>query len=112
MQQTPPRFSPIRSILFPYNGEEPLSRQQSWRVILTWALFFTFPMLLCTLLVTLFANTPLLRMALLLLIVTLSGIVIFGASAWFIVSMFNRSAQLRKQDNAKTGSTNGGRYGS
>ena len=94
--QTPPHFSPVRAVLFPYNGEEPLSPRQRWRVIIVWALVFTAPMVLCTLLVTVFAATPLYKAVIILLSVLLGGLLIFGLSAWAIVSSFNRIARLRQ----------------
>lgn len=95
MQHIPPRFSLFRSLLFPYSGEEPLSPSQSRRVMISWALVFTFPMVLCTLLVTVFAATPLYKAVLILLIVLLAGLIIFGLSAWALVSAVNRTARLR-----------------
>ena len=93
--QTPPHLSPVRAALFPYTGEEPLSPRQRWRVIIVWALVFTSPMVLCTLLVTVFAATPLYKAALFLLIVLLAGLIVFGLSAWALVSAVNRTARLR-----------------
>jgi hypothetical protein len=95
MQQIPPRFSLFRTMLFPYSGEEPLSPSQIRRVVILWALVFTFPMVLCTLLVTVFAATPLYKAALFLLIVLLAGLIVFGLSAWALVSAVNRTARLR-----------------
>jgi ABC-type transport system involved in multi-copper enzyme maturation permease subunit len=110
--QTQPRFRLARRILFPYSGAEPLSRQQSLRVIVAWAVVFTLPMLLCTLFAGLLVAAPVGRVLVLLLIIALVGIVLFGVSAWFVVRMTNRSARLRQQDATRTGSTSGGRYGS
>ncbi|HLI88549.1 MAG TPA: hypothetical protein VKV37_07650 [Ktedonobacteraceae bacterium] len=110
--QTQPRFRLARRILFPYSGAEPLSRQQSLRVIVAWAVVFTLPMILCTLFAGLFVAASASRILLLLLIVALGGIIIFGASAWFVVRMSNRSARLRQQNATRTSSTSGGRYGS
>ena len=93
--QTPPHFSPVRAVLFPYSGDEPLSPRQRWRVIIVWALVFTAPMVLCTLLVTVFAATPLYKAAILLLSVFLGGLIVFGFSAWAIVGAFNRATRLR-----------------
>ena len=95
MQQTPQRFSLFRALLFPYNGEEPLSPSQTRRVVVLWAAVFTFPMVLCTLLVTVFAATPLYKAILLLLIVLVAGLIIFGLSAWALVTAVNRTARIR-----------------
>src|SRR5690242_9339940 len=99
--QTPPHFSPVRAVLFPYNGEEPLSPRQRWRVMIVWALVFTSPMVLCTLLVTIFAATPLYKAAIILLSVLLGGVLIFGFSAWAIVNTVNRAVQLRQAQRYK-----------
>jgi membrane protein YdbS with pleckstrin-like domain len=101
MQQIPPRFSLFRALLFPYSGEEPLTPAQTRRIVVLWALVFTFPMVLCTLLVTVFAATPLYKAALLLLIVLLAGLIIFGLSAWALVGAVNRTARFRQAQRYK-----------
>ncbi len=107
------RNSLLRRILFPYTGEEMLTRRQGLRVIGIWALFFSFAMLLCTTPFTLAfvgAASPN-RIVLILLIAFFSGVVIFGALAWFVVVMNNRAVQIMQQ-RAGTSNTSGGRYGS
>jgi amino acid transporter len=109
------RNSLLRRILFPYTGEEALTRRQGLRVIGVWALFFSFAMLLCTTPFTLayvgVASST--RIVLILLIAFFSGVVIFGALAWLVVVMNNRAVQIIQQRKAAgTSSTSGGRYGS
>lgn len=99
--QNLPDHSPIRALLFPHSGEEPLSPRQGWRIIIVWALVFTFPMVLLTLLVTVFAATPLYKAVIILLSVLVGGLLIFGLSAWAIVSSFNRVTRLRQAQQNK-----------
>ncbi len=93
----PPRYHLIRRLLFPYSGEEQLTRSQGLRVVVVWALFFSFALSFCTFPVTLLANTNafnLNRTLLLLLIAFLSGVVVFGSLAWIVVAMSNRAARI------------------
>ncbi len=109
------QYSLVRRILFPYSGEELLTRKQGLRVIGVWALFFSCGLFLCTLPMALafMGTTSPLRIGMFLLIAFFSEVVIFGALAWLVVIMNNRSAQfLLQRKAAGTGSTNGGRYGS
>jgi hypothetical protein len=113
--QRQPRYTLVRRILFPYSGEEPLTRKQGLRVIGVWALFFSCALFLCTLPMALafMGTTSTMRIVMFLLITFFSEVVIFGALAWLVVIMNNRSAQFMLQRKAAgTGSTNGGRYGS
>lgn len=110
--QTPPRVSFVRRVLFPYSAEEPLSLKQRLRLVIVWAFFFTLPMLLCSLLWTIVAATPLYRATVLVLIVLIAGLIIFGTTAWILSSVMNHSARLRMQKDTRTSSTSGGRYGS
>jgi hypothetical protein len=113
MQQTPSSFLLVRRVLFPFSGENTLSLKQSLRIIIVWALFFTAPMLLCTLSLTIYTATPLYKTSLFLLVVFLAGVIIFGTSAWLVVNTINRSARLRLQSrDTRTSSTSGGSYGS
>lgn len=111
--QEQPRYTLIRRILFPYSGEEPLTRMQGLRVILTWGLLFSFSMTLCTMMtIAMVGPFSRQRTVLLLLIAFLSGAAVFGMLGWVVVSMSNRAARIFQQHAAKTNSTNGGRYGS
>lgn len=109
------RYTLLRRILFPYSGEEPLTRKQGLGVIGVWALFFSCILSLCTLPIALaFVGTaPTMRITVFLLLTFFSEFIIFGALAWLVVIMNNRAAQIMLQRKAaRTGSANGGRYGS
>ena len=109
----PPRYTLTRRILFPYSGEEPLSRKQGLRVILTWGLLFPLSMSLCTLPITAAASSSWQRVAILFLFAFLSGVFIFGSLGWIAVSMSNRAAYIRQTRRARQDQQiNGGRYGS
>ena len=113
--QKQPRYPLMRRILFPYSGEERLTLKQGLRVIGSWALFFSCALSLCTLPIVLayVGSTPIMRIVGFLLIAFFSEVVIFGALAWLVVIMNNQAAQIMLQRKAaRTGSTNGGRYGS
>jgi len=113
--QSQPRYTLVRRILFPYSGEEPLTRRQGLRVIGVWALFFSCGLFLCTLPMALafIGTASTMRIVMFLLITFIAEAVIFGGFAWLVVIMNNRSAQIMLQRKAAgTGSTNGGRYGS
>ncbi|GHO88363.1 hypothetical protein [Dictyobacter formicarum] len=118
MQEHQPRFKLARRILFPYTGEEPLTRAQEVRVIVSWATIFPVALLVGTLpIVALFSsNASVQQILLILLLVFVGGVIIFGLMAWFVVLMINRSARLfrqhRAQKSARTSDFSGGRYGS
>jgi len=117
MQQDQPRLPSVRRLLFPYSGEEPLTRAQGARVIISWAIFFPVALMIGTLpFVLLVKNTSLQQAALLLFLIFLAGVAIFGGLAWFVVFMINRSARFlqaqRAQLSARNSNPSGGRYGS
>ncbi|HEV2655322.1 MAG TPA: hypothetical protein VGT82_10195 [Ktedonobacteraceae bacterium] len=115
MMQRGPRNSLLRRILFPYTGEETLTRKQGLRTIGVWALFFSLTMLVCTTPFTLayIGVASWTRIVFILLVAFFSGVVIFGALAWLVVIMNNRAVQIIQQRKAaRTDSTSGGRYGS
>src|SRR5712691_1163553 len=101
--QTQPRFGPFRRVLLPHTGEEPLTRTQGRRLIAVWALLFTTPMVLCTLLVAV-TRLPLANAALLVGIVLVSGLVLFGVTAWVVVKSINRTARTLQERRARTSS--------
>ena len=101
--QNQPRYRLARRILFPYSGEEPLTRRQALRVIVAWALFFSLSMSLCTLLICVFGSFSLHKTVLSLLFTVLSGFFIFGMLGWFTVSMSNRAARIRQEWKARRG---------
>jgi len=93
-----PRFLLFRRLLFPYTGEEPLTRAQGRRVIVSWALVFSLVLSFATLPAILIIKTVSMQeLALILLLTFLTGVVIFGAMAWFVVIMVNRSARFVQQ---------------
>ena len=117
MQHNQPRYLPGRRLLFPYNGEEPLTRAQGVRVIISWAIFFPVVLTVGTVpFVLLVKNASLQQAALLLLLIFVAGAVIFGALAWFVVFMINRTARIyqarRAESSARNSNSSGGRYGS
>ena len=101
--QNQPRYTLIRRVLFPYSGEEPLSRAQGLRVILLWALLFPVPVSLCTLALCIAEAFTWHRTALLLLFTFLAGVAIFSVLAWFAVSMSNRAARIHQEKKARRG---------
>jgi len=93
-----PRFLLFRRLLFPFTGEEPLTRAQGRRVVVSWALVFSFVLSFATLPAILIIKTVSMQeLALILLLTFLTGVVIFGAMAWFVVIMVNRSARFVQQ---------------
>jgi hypothetical protein len=93
-----PRFLLFRRLLFPYTGEEPLTRAQGRRVIVSWALVFSLVLSVATLpAILIIKAVSMQELALILLLTFLTGIVIFGAMAWFVVIMVNRSARFVQQ---------------
>lgn len=113
LMQKPPRYKLIRRLLLPYSGEELLTKRQTWRIILVWALFFPFILSLASLPIAFLIMVTIVwhKIVLFFLLMFLSGVVIFGAMAWFAVIMMNRAACLYQQRKQISG-TSGGRYGS
>ncbi len=120
MQQNRPRLFPLRRLLFPYSGEEPLTRAQGTRVIITWAIFFPVVLMVGTLPFVLFAkNASLQGTVLLLLLIFLAGAALFSGLAWLVVFTINRSARIFQAQRARWSTTSvsnnnpsGGRHGS
>ena len=118
MQQNQPHFSLVRRILLPYTGEVPLTRSQEMRVIITWAIIFPVALLVCSLpVVAIYNNASLQKIALLLLLILVGGVIIFALTAWLVVWTINRSARIVQQQRsaqeaARTSTHSGGRYGS
>lgn len=112
--QNPPRYKLIRRLLLPYSGEEPLTRRQTWRVIVVWALFFPFILSLASLPIAFAMMVTVIwhKIVLFFLLTFLSGVVIFGCMAWFVVFMMNRTARTYQQQRKQISGTSGGRYGS
>ena len=101
--QNPQHYTLMRRILFPYNGEEPLSARQGTRVVLAWALLFPLVMSIITLLIAVLASFTLPKMVLFFVFTFLSGFFIFGILGVVVVSMSNRSARIRQVWKAREG---------
>src|SRR5579859_194242 len=97
-----PRFKLMRRLLFPYSGEEPLTRRQGARVILAWAFFFALVMSLGTLpiIVALMEPFSLQKTVRLFLLSFVSGAVIFGVLALIVVILSNRTARMLQRRRA------------
>ena len=112
-QEATPHYSLMRRILFPFNGEEPLSPRQSLRVIIGWVLLFLPGVIVLTLLVSFATGASLQRTLTILLVMLLLGILMFGLMGWIAVSLSNRAARLFQAHRAaKAKTARGGRYGS
>jgi hypothetical protein len=98
--QDRPRFLLFRRLLFPYTGEEPLTRAQGRRVVISWALAFPSVLSIAILPVILIIKAvSMLELALILLLTFMFGVIIFGTMAWFVVIMVNRSARFSQLRN-------------
>jgi hypothetical protein len=90
-----PRFLLFRRLLFPYTGEEPLTRAQGRRVVISWALAFSSVLSIATLpAILIIKAVSMQELALILLLTFVIGVIVFGAMAWFVVIMVNRSARF------------------
>jgi hypothetical protein len=90
-----PRFLLFRRLFFPYTGEEPLTCAQGKRVIVSWTLVFSFVLSVATLpTILIIKAVSVQELALILLLTFVAGVIMFGAMAWFVVIMVNRSARL------------------
>ena len=91
-----PRYKLMRRILYPYNGEQPLSLRQSLRVLLAWMLFFPLTMALLALVLTIIELYPLQKIVLFVILSFLSGVFIFGLLGLLVVTMSNKAARLHQ----------------
>jgi hypothetical protein len=91
-----PRYRLMRRILYPYNGEQPLSLRQSLRVLLAWMLFFPLTMALLALVLTIIEFYPLQKIMLYVILSFLVGVFIFGLFGLLIVTMSNKAARLHQ----------------
>ena len=94
--QLRPRFRLMRRILYPYNGEQPLSLKQSLRVLLAWMLFFPLTMSFLALVLSIILIYPVQKIVFFVIISFLSGVFIFGLFALLIVMMGNKAARLHQ----------------
>jgi hypothetical protein len=86
----------MRRILYPYNGEQPLSLKQSLRVLLAWMLFFPLTMSLLALVLSIILFYPVQKIVLFVIISFLSGVFVFGLFGLLIVTMGNKAARLHQ----------------
>jgi len=91
-----PRYRLMRRILYPYNGEQPLSFKQSLRVLLAWMLFFPLTMSLLALVLTMIELYPVQKIVLFVIVSFLSGVFIFGLFGLLVVTMSNKAARLHQ----------------
>jgi hypothetical protein len=94
--QLRPRYRLMRRILFPYNGEQPLSLRQSLRVLLAWMLFFPLTMSLLALALTIIELYPIQKIVLFVIISFFAGVFIFGLFGLLVVTMSNKAARLHQ----------------
>ena len=91
-----PRYRLMRRILYPYNGEQPLSFKQSLRVLLAWMLFFPLTMSLLALVLTIIELYPVQKIVLFVIVSFLTGVFIFGLLGLLVVGMSNKAARLHQ----------------
>jgi len=91
-----PRYRLMRRILYPYNGEQPLSFKQSLRVLFAWMLFFPLTMSLLALVLTIIELYPVQKIVLFVIVSFLSGVFIFGLLGLLVVTMSNKAARLHQ----------------
>jgi hypothetical protein len=92
-----PRYRLMRRILYPYNGEQPLSLKQSLRVLLGWMLFFPLTMSLLALVLTIIDLYPVQKMVQFVILTFLAGVFIFGLLGLLVVTMSNKAARLHQK---------------
>jgi len=86
----------MRRILYPYNGEQPLSLKQSLRVLFGWMLFFPLTMALLALVLTIIELYPLQKIVLFVILSFFAGVFIFGLFGLLIVTLSNKAARLHQ----------------
>ena len=91
-----PRYRLMRRILYPYNGEQPLSFKQSLRVLFAWMLFFPLTMSLLALVLTIIELYPLQKIVLYVILSFLLGVFIFGLFGLLVVTLSNKAARLHQ----------------
>ena len=85
-----PRYRLMRRILYPYNGEQPLSLRQSLRV------FFPLTMSLLALVLTIIELYPVQKIMMYVILSFLAGVFIFGLFGLLVVTMSNKLARLHQ----------------
>src|SRR5215831_16003615 len=92
-----PRYRLMRRILFPYEGDQPLSMKQSVRVMLGWMIFFPLTMALVALVLSIILLYPLQKIVLYVIGSFLIGVFFFGLFGFLIISMSNKAARLHQR---------------
>lgn len=101
--QQPSRFSFTKRLLFPYNGEDPLTPKQGLRVVLAWMLLFSLPVSLLVLALTSLEGFSTQGIITGVVFAFFSGAFIFGILSVLIVVMSNRAAHIRQAWKAQNG---------
>lgn len=95
--QHSPRYRFMRRILFPYEGDQPLSLKQSVRVMLGWMIFFPLTMSLLALVLSIILLYPLQKIVLYVIVTFLLGVFIFGLFGLLVITMSNKAARLHER---------------
>ncbi len=91
-----PRHRFLRRILFPYDGDQPLSMKQSVRVMLGWMLFFPFTMAVLALVLSVIELYSLQKIVLYVIASFLIGVFVFGLFGMLIIFLSNKAARLHQ----------------
>ena len=91
-----PRYRFMRQILYPYEGDQPLSMKQSVRVMLGWMIFFPLTMSIVALVLSIILLYPLQKIVLYVIVSFLIGVFVFGLFGLLIISMSNKAARLHQ----------------
>ena len=91
-----PRYRFMRQILYPYEGDQPLSMKQSARVMLGWMIFFPLTMSIVALVLSIILVYPLQKIVLYVIVSFLIGVFVFGLFGLLVISMSNKAARLHQ----------------
>jgi len=91
-----PRYGFMRQILYPYEGDQPLSMKQSVRVMLGWMIFFPLTMSIVALVLSIILLYPLQKIVLYVIVSFLIGVFVFGLFGLLVISMSNKAARLHQ----------------
>jgi positive regulator of sigma E activity len=106
MESQPQKFSLARRLVFPANGNDELTPGQSKRIIATWAILFTIPLVLMIFLVVIFAGISLQRAVIWLAGAIVLGFILFGFSAWASIKAYNQAVRAKiRHEQEKASST-------
>ena len=91
-----PRYRFLRRVLFPYEGDQPLSMKQSVRVMLGWMLFFPFTMAILALVVSIVELYSWQKIVLYVVASFFIGVFVFGFFGMLIIFLGNKAARLHQ----------------